>query len=70
MNKFSKNKTIKNLTKAKLISIFPLEMKVITKNRVSKKYLAINEVSILRQSRQAASLEVLSGKKNVIKNNL
>ena len=24
MNKFSKNKTIKNLTKAKLISIFPL----------------------------------------------
>ena len=63
MNKFSKNKTIKNLTKAKLISIFPLEMKVITKNRVSKKYLAINEVSILRQSRQAASLEVISGKK-------
>ena len=68
MNKFSKNKTIKNLTKAKLISIFPLEMKVITKNRVSKKYLAINEVSILRQSRQAASLEVVSGKKNIIKN--
>ena len=68
MNKFSKNKTITNLTKAKLISIFPLEMKVITKNRVSKKYLAINEVSILRQSRQAASLEVISGKKNIIKN--
>ena len=68
MNKFSKNKTIKNLTKAKLISIFPLEMKVITKNKVSKKYLAINEVSILRQSRQAASLEVFSGKKNIIKN--
>ena len=68
MNKFSKNKTIKNLTKAKLISIFPLEMKVIKKNRVSKKYLAINEVSILRQSRQAASLEVVSGKKSIIKN--
>ena len=67
MNKFSKNKTIKNLSKAKMITISPLEMKVITKNRVSKKYLAINEVSILRQSRQAASLEVVLGKKKIIK---
>ena len=67
MNKFSKSKTIKNLSKAKMISISPLEMKVITKNKISKKYLAINEVSILRQSRQAASLEVISGKKYIIK---
>ena len=68
MNKFSKYKTIMNLSKAKIISISPLEMKVVTKNKVSKKYLAINEVSILRQSRQAASLEVISGKKYIIKN--
>ena len=67
MNKFSANKIIKNLFKAKMISISPLEMKVITKNKISKKYLAINEVSILRQSRQAASLEVTSGKKYIIK---
>ena len=67
MNKFSPNNIIKNLSKAKMISISPLEMKVITKNKVSKKYLAINEVSILRQSRQAASLQVVSGKKYIIK---
>ena len=67
MNKFSPNNIIKNLSKAKMISISPLEMKVITKNRVSKKYLAINEVSILRQSRQAASLQVVSGRKYIIK---
>ena len=67
MNKFSANKTIKNLSKAKMISISPLEMKVMTRNGISKKYLAINEVSILRQSRQAASLQVVSGKKYVIK---
>ncbi len=67
MNKFSKNKTIKNLSKAKMISISPLEMRVITKNKVSKKYLAINEVSILRQSRQAAALAVVIGKKYIIK---
>ena len=67
MNKFSPNNIIKNLSKAKMISISPLEMKVITRNGISKKYLAINEVSILRQSRQAASLQVISGKKNIIK---
>ena len=58
MNKFSGNKTINNLSKTRMISISPLEMKVITKKGISKKYLAINEVSILRQSRQAASLQV------------
>ena len=67
MNKFSRNKTIENLSKSKMISISPLEMEVITKNKTTKKYLAINEVSILRQSRQAASLQVVSGKKYIIK---
>ena len=67
MNKFSRNKTIENLSKSKMISISPLEMEVITKNRTTKKYLDINEVSILRQSRQAASLQVISGKKYIIK---
>ena len=67
MNKFSANKTIKNLSKAKMISISPLEMKVTTKNGVSRKFIAINEVSVLRQSRQAASLQVFSGKKYLIK---
>ena len=67
MNKFLPNNIIKNLSKAKMISISPLEMKVITRNGISKKYFAINEVSILRQSRQAASLQVVSGKKYIIK---
>ena len=67
MNKFSGNKTIKNVLKAKLISISPLEMKVTTKKGIYKKSLAINEVSILRQSRQAASLQVSLGKNFLIK---
>ena len=33
----------------------------------TKKFLAINEVSILRQSRQAAYLSIKSGKKYIIK---
>ena len=67
MNKFSKNKTLKNISKAKMITISPLEMIVTTKKGISKRSLAINEVSILRQSRQAASLQVISGKKFIIK---
>ena len=66
MNKFSNNLMIKNLNKAKVINISPLEMQVNTKNNI-RKSIAINEVSILRQSRQATSLSVKNGSKNIIK---
>ena len=68
MNKFSKNFSAKNLSKCRLVTISPLEMSVKTKNNVLKKSIAINEVSILRQSRQAASLLILNGSKTIIKN--
>ncbi len=67
MNKFSKKNTIKNLSKAKLISISPLEMTVKNKSDILKKSIAINEISILRQSRQAASLSIMNGSKQIIK---
>ncbi len=66
MNKFSNKHLIKNLYKAKKISIFPLEMIVKTKKNI-KKCIAINEVSILRQSRQAANLSIKNNSKNIIK---
>jgi NAD+ kinase len=67
MNKFSSKNMIKNLSKAKMITISPLEMIVKNNNNQTKKYLAINEVSILRQSRQAASLSINYGSKQIIK---
>ena len=67
MNKFNPKNLIKNLSKAKMITISPLEMIVKNNKRQTKKYLAINEVSILRQSRQAASLSVSYGSKIVIR---
>ena len=67
MNKFSSRNIIKNLSKANMISISPLEMKVRNKNNQTKKSLAINEVSVLRQSRQAASLSIKHGSKQIIK---
>ena len=67
MNKFSKDKTYKKILQAKKIKISPLSMTVKTKNGNIKKGIAINEVSILRQSRQAAYLQIVSGKIKLIK---
>lgn len=67
MNKFSSKNIIKNLSKANVVSIFPLEMNVKNKSNQTRKSLAINEVSILRQSRQAASLSIKQGSRQIIK---
>jgi len=67
MNKFSTKHTIKNFSKAKMITISPLELIVKNKQGLKKKSIAINEVSILRQSRQAASLSIQTGAKIIIK---
>ncbi len=67
MNKFSSKTIINNLFRSNVISISPLEMIVKNSKNQIKKYLAINEVSILRQSRQAASLSISHGSKKVIK---
>ena len=67
MNKFSTKHTIKNFSKAKMITISPLELIVKNKQGLKKKSIAINEVSILRQSRQAASLSIQTGAKTIIK---
>ena len=66
MNKFSLKSFIKNLLKSKMITIYPLEMIVIGKYK-KKKSLAINEVSILRQSKQTANLSIKNNSKNIIK---
>ncbi len=66
MNKFSKKLLIKNIDKSNMISISPLEM-IVTTNKRSKKCLAINEVSILRQSRQAANLSIKNKSSYIIK---
>ena len=67
MNQFSLKNTIKNLNKARMIIISPLEMRVKNKYGQVKTFLAINEVSILRQSRQTASLSIKNNSKMIIK---
>ena len=67
MNKFSSKNIIKNLSKSNMVSISPLEMIVKNKNNQIKKSIAINEVSVLRQSKQAASLSIKHGSRQIIK---
>ena len=67
MNKFSSKNFTKNFLKSKMITISPLEMVAKNNKNQIKKFLAINEVSILRQSRQAASLSIKYGSKQLIK---
>ena len=67
MNKFKSQNIKKNISRSKLVSISPLEAKITTtKNKIQSAF-AINEVSLLRQSRQTASLRISSGKKVIIK---
>jgi len=68
MNKFSNKNFLKNLKSSHSVKIHPLQMSVKTKGNQIKKSIAINEVSILRQSKQASSISITSNKKNIIKN--
>ena len=67
MNKFSNKNFLKNLSNSKITQISPLQMTVKTKNNQIKKSIAINEVSILRQSKQASSVIIYNGKNTIIK---
>ena len=68
MNKFSNKNFLKNLDNSNNVKIHPLQMTVTTKKNQKKKSIAINEISILRQSKQASSISITANKKNIIKN--
>ena len=67
MNKFKTENILRSVLKAKPILISPLEMRVTTKTNKTKRVIAINEVSLLRQSRQTAALRIIYGKNFLIK---
>ena len=67
MNKFKLHDIYKKIYRAKPVSISPLEMKATTKENKTVSAYAINEVSLLRQSKQTSSLQILAKKKILIK---
>ena len=68
MNKLSNKNFIKNLKTSHSIRIHPIQMTVKPNKNLVKKSIAINEVSILSQSKQDSSISITSSKKNIKKN--
>ena len=66
MNKYKTSNISKIVSEAKLLTISPLQMKALTKFGKFFTAIAINEVSLLRQTKQTASLQVKNGKKILI----
>jgi len=67
LNKFVSKDIERKIQKSKKIIINPLQLITIDKKNKKKKLMAINEVSLFRQSRQTTSLQLQVGKKVIIK---
>ena len=67
MNKFRNKDFQKHLSKSRPITISALQMIVKTKSRKVRRGIAINEISMFRQSKQTASLQIRKGKNIFIK---
>ena len=67
MNKYSSKKIDEKISKSKVIKINPLEVKTKNVNGKTNNFLAINELSILRQSKQTASLKLEVNKVILVK---
>jgi len=67
MNKYDFKNLNKKITKAKVTIINPLQINLISNNNQKRKLIAVNEISLFRQSRQTASLNLKINKKDVIK---
>ena len=67
MNKFNNISLHKRINKTKIFSINPIEAKVLNFKRRISKMLAVNEISLLRQSKQTAILKLQVNKNNLIK---
>ena len=67
MNKYISNGIEKKIEKAKKTLVNPLELVANTKDNKKKKLIAINEVSLFRESKQTAFLRLRVGKEIIIK---
>ncbi len=67
MNKYISNKILEKINKSKMIAINPLEIKTTNVQGKKNSLLAINELSLLRQSKQTAFLQLKVNKKTLIK---
>ena len=67
LNKYVSKEITARVNKAKITLIYPLQVKAISKGNKNSSFLAINELSLLRQSKQTSSLQLKTNKKILIK---
>ena len=67
LNKYISSNISKKIKKAKITTIYPLQVKTISKDNKRKSFLAINELSLFRQSKQTVSLKLKTDRKLLIK---
>ena len=67
MNRYRANNIKNIIKKSKQVTISALQMSVLTKNNIKKKIFSINEISLLRQSKQTTSLKIMSNGKVLIR---
>ena len=67
LNKYMSNKNFRNIDKAKLTTIYPLQVNTTSKGKNRKSFLAVNELSLFRQSKQTVSLKLKTNNKVLIK---
>jgi NAD+ kinase len=59
MNRFGENDLVERLANARTVNLNPLRMVVMTESGTETSALAINEISLLRQTNQAAHIRIM-----------
>jgi len=67
LNRYLSKKISQRVNKAKITTIHPLQIKTVSRGKKRSSFLAINELSLLRQSKQTALLKLEINKKKLIK---
>ena len=67
MNKYSSKRIDQRINKAKIVNIHPLQITTTSTSKKKNFFLAINELSLLRQSKQTAFLKIKLNNKVLIK---
>ena len=67
LNRYITQKISEKIKKSKISTIYPLQVQTLNKNRKKNSFLAVNELSLFRQSKQTSLLQLKINKKILIK---
>ena len=67
LNRYTTKKISEKIDRSKISTIYPLQVQTIDKKRKKNSFLAVNELSLFRQSKQTSLLQLKINKKILIK---